>query len=264
MTIDNKDYILNIQTVTSSVIRTLFEVIKEVMQDFNLIVTNESIKISNMNEQGTALVYMKMDEKNFASYYCENTKDSPLILGIMSHSILKIMKTIKNDDTISFSIHRSSPRVLIIRKENGARNTACIHYYDLCNIEYKEINIPSIEFDAEISLPSNTLQDTFKNYNSFDTDVIEIKSIGQQLILSTPSALGRHDSIIGPSEKTIFDRESSQVVQGKFKLKYLLLFSKASNLCNTVQVYLKNDKPLILSYNIGSLGEIKFIISPCV
>lgn len=256
------EYILHVKTVTSSVIRTLFEVLKEVMHDFNLIVTEDSMKITNMNEQGTALVYMKMEASNFASYYCEATKSNPLVLGIMSHSILKIIKTIKNEDTISFLVKRDNPRELIIRRENDVKNTLYKHFYTLYNIDYPEINIPAIEFDAEISLPSNTLQETFKNYNSFDTDIVELKSIGQQLILSTPSALGKHDSIIGPSTNTVFERESENVVQGRFKLKYLLLFAKASNLCNTVQVYLKNDKPLILSYNIGSLGEIKFIISP--
>ena len=45
-------------------------------------------------------------------------------------------------------------------------------------------------------------------------------------------------------------------------LKYLVLFSKCTNLCNSVELFLKNDFPLITKYNIASLGEIKLCLAP--
>ena len=56
--------------------------------------------------------------------------------------------------------------------------------------------------------------------------------------------------------------DSNKIIQGVYALKYLVLFSKCTNLCNSVEVYLKNDFPLIIKYEIASLGEIKLCLAP--
>ena len=40
------------------------------------------------------------------------------------------------------------------------------------------------------------------------------------------------------------------IVQGSFSLKYLILFTKCTNLCNLINIFLKNDYPLIIQYNV--------------
>ena len=47
-----------------------------------------------------------------------------------------------------------------------------------------------------------------------------------------------------------------------FSLKYLLLFTKCTHLCNQIQLYIKNDYPLIIQYTIASLGIIKLCLAP--
>ena len=49
--------------------------------------------------------------------------------------------------------------------------------------------------------------------------------------------------------------------EGKFSLKYINLFTKSTNLSNTLDIYLKNDFPLMLKYNVANLGEIIFILA---
>ena len=55
-----------------------------------------------------------------------------------------------------------------------------------------------------------------------------------------------------------------EIVQGVFALKHLVLFSKCTNLCNTIELFLKNDYPLIIKYTVASLGEIKLCLAPKV
>jgi len=45
-------------------------------------------------------------------------------------------------------------------------------------------------------------------------------------------------------------------------MKHLVLFSKCTNLCNSIELYLKNDFPLIIKYSVASLGEIKLCLAP--
>ena len=52
------------------------------------------------------------------------------------------------------------------------------------------------------------------------------------------------------------------MVEGRFSLKYLIRFCKASSLCNTLEMYMKQSYPLIMRYNVAGLGELKFVLAP--
>jgi proliferating cell nuclear antigen len=63
---------------------------------------------------------------------------------------------------------------------------------------------------------------------------------------------------------TLGTRKSGDIVQGVFSLKYLVLFTKCTNLSSSVEIYLKNDYPLIVKFMVASLGELKLCLSPNV
>ena len=49
-----------------------------------------------------------------------------------------------------------------------------------------------------------------------------------------------------------------------FKSKHLALFGKCSNLCNCIEMYMKNNYPLIVSYNVANLGKMKIALAPVI
>jgi proliferating cell nuclear antigen len=56
--------------------------------------------------------------------------------------------------------------------------------------------------------------------------------------------------------------KTNEIVQGIFQLKHLVLFTKCTNLCPAIEIYLKNDYPLIIRYTVANLGEIKLVLAP--
>lgn len=105
------------------------------------------------------------------------------------------------------------------------------------------------------------------------SEYIEIRNIEKLLILKCNGDFCSQETILG-SEKSqniiiskqtdnnITETESDQeIIQGVFSLKYLLIFTKCTNLCPTVEIYLKNSYPIILRYSIASLGEIKLCLA---
>ena len=59
----------------------------------------------------------------------------------------------------------------------------------------------------------------------------------------------------------IAKKNPAKVIQGEFSLKNLGYFIKCTNLCNTIEMYLENDLPLIVKYSVASLGEIKLCLA---
>lgn len=257
-----KGYSLFLKTVQSSNIKTLFEVLKEVLLgDINMIFTRENVKVVELNQNKMAMVYLNLQSEAFEQYYCEKE----IHVGINTTNFYKIIKIAKNSDTVSFFIDEKSEDYLHIRLENRDDNKIFESKVPLLDIGSPLIEIPKLEYPSVISLPSVKFQKYIKDLNSLGTDcVLNIMSVGQQLIFSCKGDFSDNKAVIGESQDTTFDSVNEhQIIQGSFSLKFLILFTKATSLCQTVQIYLKNDFSIILEYNVGSLGSLRFILSPC-
>ena len=57
-------------------------------------------------------------------------------------------------------------------------------------------------------------------------------------------------------------QNEAEPTQGEFSLKYLILFTKCTNLCQQINLYINNDYPLIIRYLVASLGDIKLCLAP--
>ncbi len=251
-------YLLEIKSVQSNNLRTLFEVLKEVLIDFNIIITDTGVRVTSMGHANIALVHLKLDYDQFQTFYCEKT----LVLGVNAQNLFKIIKNFTNLDTVSLLMDRNDETTLILRADNIENNTQFTYKYNLLDLPYEEYPVPPQTFDSEIILPSDQFNGICKMLNNLQAEDLEITSVGQQLILKGNGLISSAELKLGNSTGTVFARyDDETIVQGKFPLNYLIQFSKASGLSKTVQLYLMNDYPLVLSYTVGSLGIIKFLLA---
>ena len=56
-------------------------------------------------------------------------------------------------------------------------------------------------------------------------------------------------------------QDVSKIIQGEFSLKNLGYFIKCTNLCSQIEMYLENNLPLVVKYNVASLGTIKLALA---
>lgn len=256
------EYILNVKTVQTSAIKTLFETLKEVLVDVCIEFNKDSVKILSIDTTETAVVHMKLLSKEF-EYYEVNSQS--VSVGINSAMFFKLIKSVNNSETISFYIKRDDDTKLGICIENSEKNS--VTHFSLMLLDYKQRVFPfqDLEFNSVINMPSADFQKILRDMNNLSMDFIEIKSIQEQLILSCKGRLVDRKTILGNNRKGfnfVKSGNDDEIVQGIFNIKFLLLFTKATNLCQTVSLYLKNDFPIILEYSVGSLGVIKFLLSP--
>lgn len=249
--------LIEIKSVQSGNVRTLFEVLKDVLIDLNLVVTESGIKVTTMGHGNNAMVHLRLYADKFESYYCEKT----MILGINAQNFFKIIKNVTNLDTVSLLVERDDETKLIVHVENVANNTQCVYRYNLLDLPFDELHVPPQQFDSEISFPSDQFNSICKMLNNLQAENLEITSVGQQLILRGDGLISSAELRLGSSDSTVFLTNSDTIVQGKYGLDYLLQFSKAAGLSKTVQLYLLNDYPLVMSYSVGTLGIMKFLLA---
>ena len=106
-------------------------------------------------------------------------------------------------------------------------------------------------------MPSNDFQNYIREL-SIITNKVKIESVDSKFTLYGHGDFA--ETIINIGE--ISNDSNSNVATETFNLKYLLLFTKSTNLCTTVEIYLKNKFPLILIYNVANLGKLQYCLAP--
>ena len=97
------------------------------------------------------------------------------------------------------------------------------------------------------------------------SEKIEIKSVGNELIFKCQGQFAEAEITRAESDGSmefVKTQKTSTIIQGEFSLKNLGYFIKCTNLCSQIEMYLENDLPFVVKYNVASLGEIKLCLAP--
>ena len=86
------------------------------------------------------------------------------------------------------------------------------------------------------------------------SDRLEIKSVSDELIFRCKGSFAEAE-IRRTEQKGLMEfiekPDNLKVIQGEFSLKNLSYFIKCTNLCNSIEMYLENDLPLIVKYSVA-------------
>tara|TARA_Y100000994_G_C15676571_1_gene436031 strand:- start:446 stop:1285 length:840 start_codon:yes stop_codon:yes gene_type:complete len=262
--------ILQIQTVQIAPFRTLMTALKDILLETNISFTPEGIKIINMDKSHTILAHLSLNAKNFEHYECSQPK---IVIGVNMFHLFKLINTIDNDDTLTIYIEEDDytdgiVQYLGLKFENGDIKQQKIQKLRLIEPETDELEVPDVNFSSVLNLPSSDFQKIIRDLSCI-SDKIEIKSVatseGAELIFKCSGGFAQAEVRRAESDGSmeyIIKQDNSKIIQGEFSLKNLSYFIKCTNLCSSIEIYLENDLPLVVKYNVASLGEIKLCLAP--
>jgi proliferating cell nuclear antigen len=251
--------LLLLKTVQCSAMRNLFETLKDVLQDCNLIFDSNGMRCLQMDNNHSVLVSVKLTSKGFEEYHCEGR----LVIGINVSNIFRLVKSIGQSDTLTMSIDERNQNVMKMVIQNVDKNMTSSFEMNLLDIEEVKLDVPDTAFDSVLTMPSIDFQRICRDL-SILSETIEIESRNKQLILRAEGDFAKQTINVGEKDNGLYfanTRDDDNSIYGRYSLKYLNLFSKANVLCSTVDIYLKSDYPLILSYTVASLGKIMFCLA---
>ena len=262
-------YAFHISTVQASAFRILIEALKEILTEANFSFDETGIKVIAMDSTHTVLVHLKLDAHEFCSYHCPE----PIVIGVGLMNMYKLMKTMNNNSVLTLFLEQADVNRLGIKIENGDKQTTTTYKLNVLDLPQNELSIPPASFTSVITMCAADFQKICRDMYNL-SDVIEVKSIGEQLIFSCKGDFAEQETIIGTnvsdegycnkSKMTLIQNTCDKIVQGVYSLKFLVLFTKCTNLSNAIELYLKNDFPLILKYSCATLGTIKLVLAPQV
>lgn len=221
------------------------------------------IKIVAMDKTQTLLVNVKLNAKKFDIF---RTKKKVCDIGINLGQLYKSLKSLQKEDSLTISINEEDKNWLMLKIKNEKKRYETFDKIKLMDINKSKYEIPPTSFDVVVTIDTEEFHTICKEMNHIQ-QVIEIKCTRKCLTFTSTGDSSERSKSYYPDENGIkiqfANNTKTDVVQGIFELKFLVLFTnKSQNLCPKIQLFMKNEYPLCVKFTVATLGNLLFCVSP--
>ena len=283
---DEDQYIMSMTTIHANMIKTLFETLKDILTDVCIYFDHSGMKITSTNQSQNSLVYLNLtaNQINEGGVYSFNFTKPHFFIGVKLSTLYKVIKTISKGDKFSWFIHKNLPEILHIQLDDDTGSITTIFDYKLIEPDEEVIEFPELDYDYIFRIKSSDFTKRIKDMANIDIgDTMELEVIENQMVISCSGMwVDQRTHIIGMNSndkedqmidkdiskrnkkspvKIEFLKNSKDKQRGKYKLKYLNIFTKASDLCEKNKIYFGHQKPLVIEYPVPNLGMLKFMLA---
>ncbi len=245
---------MHFKTVQANAIKCIFEVLKDILNDVNIIFDPAGIRILSLDSARIALVNVFLDAKNFEEYVCTKR----VIAGVNISNTYRILKSISGTDIMTMEFGGDDSHSLKITVYNDLKKMTTNHELKLLDINDEGLDVPDVQLDTVTVLSSSEFQ----------------KIARDMLNLSNSVTIRRHSTVFDMSCCGDFANQStsidglpdvgSQDIRNEFSLKYINMFTKSTNMSQNLEIFMGENMPIILRYCIANLGDLKFYLAPNV
>lgn len=225
------------------------------------------MKIVAVDDHQTLMIYVKLNSENFTDYY---VKYKAFDIGLDLRELHKFMKGVDKDSVMTMSIDKDEQQKIEFHLQNNIKSNDKYYRQKLLDLDDPTKKMPKeTEFEITVLMDTADFKKICTEMSQFAEHIeivctskeIVFKCIGDQSELTMKFKSGENGN--GGVRILCFKNDKkSPIVQGIYNLKHLVTFGRCVNLCNDMQLYLKNSYPLFIHYSVGSLGKMLVGLSP--
>jgi proliferating cell nuclear antigen len=214
--IDVEECLLYAQTVQSLAIKSLSEILKELLNDAMITFDEAGLKMVAPDGRKLSIVFLKLEAANFDVYKCTQ----PLHLGINMMQMNKLIKQSNASDMITFFVQKDNTDYLGIEIDNVDKRFSTTFHLKLLEMDHEDINIGDVQFESIITVPAPFLQCLCRNMLQLD-DKVTIKSEADQLTFTCKGDFATQETVIGEQTVggTCFSAKTEDVIEGIYSLR---------------------------------------------
>lgn len=253
--------ILHVVSHNPITFKIIIEVLKELLSEANIdFIKNDCMKITCVDVTRSILIDLKMNKNNFSTFRCKNK----LSIGVSFTNFYKFINSVKTNDKLHLYIDNNNINNLAINIKQENRVWTKKSKMALLEISSQDIKIPKDGIQCIITMNSSEFHDICKELQSIG-DYIEIRCNKDKILFKTKGIIGEQvwDST---NMKIKLSNNSPLEIYGIYELKKIASFSKLTKLSVRVRLFMKNNFPLILKYDINdpseNNGEITIALAP--
>ncbi|MFH1752528.1 MAG: proliferating cell nuclear antigen (pcna) [archaeon] len=225
------------------VFRKAVEAISCFISEGNFRFTENGLTFKAIDPSQIVLINFSMPKSVFDKYEVE-----PCFVGLDLSELNRILSRAQQNDSLQMDLTDSE---LLLKLEGELTRNFRL---PLIDVKDDEINIADSKFDASVKINSRILKEALKDAALFGSSVV-VKVKGNEFLIEARGNQGTLKTVAKETDNIII-KASSEVVS-KYSLSFLSNIVKEADSSEKIELELKNDAPMKVTYNIGQ-SSIKY------
>jgi len=261
----HKHGILNVKTSQTGALKQVFEKLHVVIPECYITFiqpvitkkkyTNGRIIIQQLSEDRSLFVKINLESENFDKFICEE----PIIkIGVNVRHLYAMLQLVPDNNKLMLQMNKKNRDTLYISGiPNNDDDDEIYLELNLVSTGIIEFPTPQIKHMNKFTMNRSKFNSICKEFGN-NTESVEITMVGDKISFVGHSEGGK----ITKTSKIDCNIAKEKKIEGKYELRNLLSFSKCNKLCDSVDVHLKNESPLVLEMAVATLGYMYIYLSP--
>jgi proliferating cell nuclear antigen PCNA len=226
----------------------------------NVKVEQGGIKILEINDYKTIIVHVRL---NADAFYSFDSKYDSYTIGLEPQTMFNFIKNIDKDGIMTVFVAESNKQVMNIELKNLEKKKRSVYEFKLMDLNENKYEIPSPQFDIIVEMKTDEFHNICKemvNHGKYmaiecTEKKIEFKCKGNSGVIRQEfeNGAGVLITINNDGKKNV----EPKIIREVYDLNNIVMFTKCRNLCNTIQILLKNNNAMFIRYEIATLGAMQ-------
>lgn len=223
------------------------------------------IKILELDEHQTLLIYVKLNASQFVEFYVKYPEYS---VGLDLVELHKFLKTIDRDSILTMYVDKDDEQNMVFQTKNDVKPSTGKYKQKLMDLDDVNKKLPKqTNFEILVTMDTADFHRLCREMHQF-SDYVEITCTGKELKFTCQGDNNSFTKSFDNSDKCVriiclnTNTKKPVIVQAIYELRYLVTFGKCVNLCSEMQLYLRNDYPIFIHYTVATLGKMLIGLTP--
>lgn len=234
----------------ASLFKRVVDSISVLIDEAEFVIDKEKFSLKATDPSQISMVDFELPKSAFNEYSVE----SPIRLGLDLDYLSQVMGRAKPKDQLNLSLNEKNSRLNVVFRGSSTRKFSV----PLLDLNSNELPNPKVEFDTIVKMHAGLLQDSLKDVSLISTH-LTLESSHDKISIKANSSKGEVNDEITKEDEGLLDLNVSNPSKSMFPLDYLTDMLKAASSTDIIELKLKSNAPLQLSYKIGEASIVYFL-----
>ncbi|MFA5357335.1 MAG: proliferating cell nuclear antigen (pcna) [archaeon] len=234
-----------------AVFKKCIEAVSVLIDEAELVVGKNGLELRATDPSQISMVDFSLPKEAFQKFDSEELR-----LGLDLDYFNRILSRVQSGETLELELDEKKAHLMVSFKGTGDKS----FQVPLIDISASEVPNPKIEFDAEIRASASLLQNSFKDAALISTHVT-LGASDKKFFVKAVSSKGNLNEETPQNKETLPEMKVKRECKSMFPLDYLQDMLKAADASTIVDICLKTNAPIRVSYSIGA-AAITYFLAP--
>jgi len=236
---------------SADVFRKSMEAISVLIDEAELVVSSNGLELKATDPSQISMVDFSLPKKAFSKFEAVDTR-----LGLDLDYLNQVLSRAQASDELVLSLDEKKAFLIVTFKGSAERS----FQVPLIDISSSDTPNPRIEFDSELIINASFLQNAFKDAALISSHVV-LGCNEEKFFIKANSSKGNLNEEVKQNKDSLPELRVKRECKSMFPLDYLQDMLKVASSDTKVDLFIKSNAPVRISYLIGE-ASISYFLAP--